>query len=114
MDTKKLLRFITSDEFVNDSDAVYNTLEKDKLFNDGVNHNSCADMSLDEAREYSMKRLRRLYQYDFQQKFFNLHFALTAIQIDNDTRRGINFGVCLSFILFCICMLNFSPKKLFL
>lgn len=93
MDTKKLLRFITSDEFVNDSDAVYNTLEKDKLFNDGVNHNSCADMSLDEARDYSMKRLRRLYQYDFQQKFFNLHFALTAIQIDNDTRRGINFGL---------------------
>ena len=102
MDTKKLLRFITNDEFVYDSDAVYNTLEKDKLFNDGVNHNSCADMSLDEVREYSTKRLRRLYQYDFQEKFFSLHFALTAIQADTRTRRGINLGVRLSLIIFCI------------
>ena len=95
MDIKELSRFITNDEFVNETEIVYNTLERDRLFNDGVNHNSIAGMSVDEARAYSIKRMKRLYEYDFKNlKFFSLHFAMTAVQVDNDTRRGINFGVC--------------------
>ena len=95
METKKLSRFITNDEFINETEVVYNTLEKDELFNDDVNHNCLAGMPIDQARKYSIKRLKRLYEYDFHQNYFSFHYALTAVQVDNDTRRGINFGVCL-------------------
>ena len=111
-DIKKLSRFITSDEFVNETEIVYNTLERDDLFNDGVNHNSIANMSVDEARAYSIKRLKRLYEYAFNLNFFNLHYAMTAVQVDNDTRRGINFGVCwISIFLHAFLFFLISKMK---
>ena len=95
MNKKKLAKFITSEKFYRETESVYKTLERDELFNDGLNFNDYASMSIDEAREYSIQRLKRLYEYGFTNlPYFPLHFALTAVEVDNDTRRGIQFGVC--------------------
>ena len=96
MNTKKLWIYITNENFVKNLDIAYKTLEADELFNTQRNHNEIANTSIDQLRETSIQRTKRLYEYGWRKKdipYFPLHYALAGIVEDAEMRRGINVGV---------------------
>lgn len=97
MDIKKLQIYLTSAEFVEETEKLFNVLEKDQLFNTGLNENDYQGLPIGRFRELQVKRFQRLLEYGFtwlKTRHHHLVYVLDTINKAIGMRRGINFGVC--------------------
>ena len=87
------------DEFVEYKQQIWRTLEKDPLF-DKTNDRK---LSMDENRRLTMKRLKRLYEYEFltQEEFFEspmkskaYNNAIGAYDWSLSAKQSLNGQVC--------------------
>ena len=91
--TRELSIYVTTKKYVEGIENILKTLEKDELFNNGMNYNDYASLTLDELRDLCTQRARRTISYDFPREA-NIGTAHSLIH-HGDLKRGINAGVCL-------------------
>ena len=90
--TRELSIFVTTKKYVEGIENIHKTLEKDELFNNGMNYNDYASLTLDELRLLCIRRNRRTISYSFSREA-NIGTAHQHIH-HGDIKRGINAGVC--------------------
>ena len=113
MDCKRLSIYLTNEVFVTETDAIFKTLERDSIFNTGLNTSDYESLSINDFRKLQYKRVERLLEYGFtwlSKHYFNVVYVMATMDESIGMKRGINFGVCQSFsffffLLFCkICL----------
>ena len=77
--------------------AFFDTLEKDPLFNLGMNLNEYSSLEVNEKRLLHLKRARRLYEYQFLENGHGSAFsnALCMIGWPGGMVFSLNKSVCL-------------------
>lgn len=65
MDAKRLQEYVLAEGYVECIDKIFNTLEADPLFNDGLNWNDYAQMDMNSYRLIQSKRARAMVEYGF-------------------------------------------------
>ena len=89
MKPKQLGKYLTSGAFRDNTNLIYETLEKDPIFNNNKNWNDIASLSKSEYLELCWKQSQRFTEYAFPK------FALAMVDHCVVSRLTNHFDVCL-------------------
>ena len=81
-------------------DTICKALEKEPLFNTGLNENDYASMSANQLRELAVKRYRRLLELGYDLREGALLHVINQLDMNLELKRGSSMGVGLSIFLY--------------
>lgn len=101
---EKLAVHLFGDKYVTGLSKIFETLEKDELFNNGMNLNDYTKMPCDKKRRLQTMRARRLYEYSFIENGCGMAFSPAFCMIEWSTGMifSLNKSVCFFSVFFSL------------